>query len=97
MGAKWRVGDGQKIWVYDEQWLLGDSDSKVMSPISFLPSDAIVADLIDPRTGWWNSQIIDQNFLPFEARKIKPISTVAQEDILIWQKSKDGSYVVKPG
>lgn len=48
MGAKWRVGDGQKIWVYGEQWLLGDSDSKVMSPIYFLPSDAIVADLINP-------------------------------------------------
>ena len=57
MGAKWRVGDRKKIRVYGEQWLPGDSDSKVMSPISFLPFDAVVADLMDPQTGWWNSQV----------------------------------------
>lgn len=54
---------------------------------------------MDPWIGWWNSQVIDQNFLAFEARKIKgiPISTIAQEDILIWPKSKDGAYTIKLG
>ena len=55
MQAKWRVRDGKKIRVYGERWLLGDSDNKVMSPISFLPSDVVVADLMDLQTGWWNS------------------------------------------
>ena len=91
MQAKWRVRDGKKIRVYGERWLLGDSDNKAMSPISFLPSDVVVADLMDLQTGWWNSQVI--------ARKVKaiPISTIAQEDILIWLKSKDGTHTIKSG
>ena len=37
--------------------------------------------------------------MPFEAVKIKaiPIRSVAQEDIIIWPKSRDGSYTVKTG
>jgi len=45
----------------------------------------------------WNSHTIDPNFLPFEGVRIKaiPIYVVAQEDTLIWPKSKDGPYSVK--
>ena len=37
--------------------------------------------------------------MPFEAVKIKaiPIRSVAQEDIIIWPKNRDGSYTIKTG
>lgn len=97
--AKWRVVDEKKIRIYGDLWLPRDGEGKVISPASGLPLNAVVADLIDPTSGWWDSQIVDQNFLPFEAEKIKaiPISTVAQEEIFIWPKSRDGSYTVKIG
>ena len=84
-GAKWRIGDGKKIKVYDDLWLLGNYNGKILSPHSQLPKDAKVESLIDPKVSCWNSNLIDQCFLPFEAQRIKsiPLCSTAQEDFLI--------------
>ena len=41
-----------------------------------------VANLIDGGSSWWNSLVIDEIFLPFEAQKIKaiPLYTTPQLD-----------------
>lgn len=85
LGAKWRVGDSGHIRIYGDNWIPGEGAGKVLSPINLLPANARVADLIHPVSRWWDSQIIDSNFLPFEAQRIKaiPISLVDLEDILI--------------
>lgn len=72
---------------------------RITSPLSEIPTDAVVADLLEVESGWWNGALIDRNFLPFEAQKIKsiPICTTPQEDILIWPKTRDGNYSVKSG
>lgn len=99
LGAKWRVGDGRCIRIYGENWIPVEGLGKVISPRTSLAANALVAELIHPVSGWWDSQIIDSNFLPFEAQRIKaiPISSVAWEDTLIWPKSSDGTYSVKTG
>jgi hypothetical protein len=58
-----------------------------------------VHDLINPITNWWNTQIINQTFLPIEAAQITqiPLDTSNREDILCWQGTKDGYYTVKSG
>lgn len=72
---------------------------KIGSPISDIPADAVVADLFEENSGWWNGVLIDKYFLPLEAQKIKsiPICITPQEDILIWPKTRDGKYSVKTG
>ena len=40
----------------------------VISPISSLGSEATVAELIDQASGCWNSRVIDDSFLHFEAQ-----------------------------
>ena len=40
-------------------------NGQILLPISTLLKDAIVSSLIDPDTRWWNSAIVDLNFLPF--------------------------------
>ena len=66
-GAKWRLGNGPNIRVYQDSWLPGDGPGKVISFVSVLPTDALVANLINCNLGWWNVQLIDFCFLPFEA------------------------------
>ena len=68
MGAKWRVGDGGSISIYRDRWIPRISNSRVISPISSLGSEATVAELIDQASGCWNSRVIDDSFLHFEAQ-----------------------------
>lgn len=98
-GARWRIGNGLSVRVFHDCWLPGEGSGRIISPVSSLHVDVVVADLIDDNTGWWNGMLLDTCFLPIEAQKIKliPICFTPQEDILIWPKSKDGMYSVKSG
>lgn len=98
-GAKWRIGNGLNTQIYQDCWLPGDGSGRVLSPVSVLPTDAMVANLIDGNLGWWNVLLIDFCFLPFEAQKIKSIPKcfTPPEDILIWPKSKYGKCSIKSG
>ena len=98
-GARYRVGNGQTIRIYQDRWLPGDGLGKVISPPSLLSVDARVADIIDADLGWWNVYLLERVFLLFEAQKIKsiPLCLIPQEDTLVWPKTKDGQYSVKLG
>ena len=48
-------------------WLPVNNAGHVLSPI-FVPSkNATVDQLFDGEARWWNSNLIDQNFLPFRS------------------------------
>ena len=96
MGAKWRVGDGTQIKIYEANWLPRESQGRVISSPVFALSPATVLALIDTLTYSWNSQIIDSTFLPFEAKLIKsiPLGIIKQPDLLYWPWSRDRSYSV---
>lgn len=50
-------------------------------------------------SGCWNSRVIDDSFLPFEAQQIKAIllCASAQSKFLYWSLEKNGIYSVKSG
>ena len=95
----WRVGDGLSIRVYKDNWIPGVFPTKAVLPWAGFSKDLRVAELINPDTGWWDIQKIEQMFLPFEVQKIKevPLCVTRQEDCLIWLRSRDGKYSVKTG
>ena len=68
----WRTGDGKSARIYEDNWLLGDRPSKTLSPRAEILDVTIVSYLIDSGSGWWDTNRIDQLFLPFEAQKIGP-------------------------
>lgn len=58
-----------------------------------------MAEFINPNTGWWDTQKIEQMFLPFEVQKVKqiPLCVTRQKDCLVWPRSRDGKYSIKTG
>ncbi|XP_075650169.1 putative mitochondrial protein AtMg00310 [Castanea sativa] len=95
-GARWRIGDGSVINIWKHRWLNSSGGGLIVTPQ--LDSSLItVKDLFIPDTKVWNTELIGQNFLPWEAESIQsiPISHYPMEDLLIWPFTTDGSYSVK--
>ena len=98
-GARWRVGNGEKIRIWQHHWLPRKHPPLVISsPIDSF-QDATVDLLIDPSSRQWNTEVVDGMFVPKEAEMIKnmPLACGAAEDILIWPYSSDGNYNCKFG
>ena len=95
-GAWWRIGDGSGINIWKHRWLESSGGGQIVSPQRD-PSLITVKDLFIPDTRVWNKEIIEQNFLPWEAESIQgiPVSLYSMEDLLIWPNTTDGSYTVK--
>ena len=95
-GSSWRVGNGDSVRIYKNVWL-PSPDGRIKSPIFHLAPESTVQSLIDPDTGWWNTNLIDWCFHPPDARLIKslPLSFTPQPDTLVWKSEKSRSYSVK--
>ena len=65
---RWRLGDGKSIKIYEDNWLLGNGSTKIISPRVAVLEDATIDHLINSDTGRWNCNLINQNFLWFEAQ-----------------------------
>ena len=84
-GLRWRVGNGERIQVWEDKWLPLSSTYKVVPPNMFLHVDTRVSELIDSSSSSWKSSVIDVLFLSHEAETIKsiPLSSRLPEDKLI--------------
>ena len=98
-GARWRVGNGESIKIWQHSWLPRKHPPQVLSyPISSM-ENAKVAVLIDESTRQWNEELIDGIFASDEAAIIKkiPLGQIASKDVLIWPHSSNGRYSCKSG
>ena len=99
LGSKWRLGDGSLVRIFEDNWIPGNPEGRIISPKLNLPHNATVSHLMDMNSGWWNFMLIDDNFLPFEVQKMKaiPLSSFNQPDHLqILSKQVIGFFVRKP-
>ncbi|XP_050254980.1 uncharacterized mitochondrial protein AtMg00310-like [Quercus robur] len=98
-GLRWRVGNGSEIRIFQDNWLPDHYLNRVLSPPDFLGIDARVFVLMDGVNRSWLHEIIDNLFLPHEAKMIKslPISLVDCEDKIFWPLTANGEYSVKTG
>ncbi|KAK2361812.1 hypothetical protein QL285_086927 [Trifolium repens] len=95
----WLVGNGNSINIWDDNWIHQQIGSKTWSPKPTNTDLQKVRDLIDPQSNTWKENIIQQNFLPYEAAQISkiPLSYTMEEDIPRWQGTKDGEFTVRSG
>lgn len=96
-GLMWRVGNGESIKVYIDQWILRPTDFKPISPKQLHPNTRVSDLMSSPRV--WNHNLIDQSFLPLDADLIKglPLSTSNREDSTFGTTIKKGLFTVKNG
>ena len=73
LGRVWRVGNGESIQIRGDRWLPQVSSARVLSPVTGLALDARVCDIIDQDSHTLRVGLIDQIFLPHEAKLIKGI------------------------
>jgi hypothetical protein len=97
-GGLWNIGNGESTSIWNDCWLPRQQGYKVWTP----KGDATqkwVKDLMIPNTRWWNRQLVNNIFMPFEAEQILqiPIMNLSRNDEFTWPKSKDGEYTVKSG
>ncbi len=98
-GLSWRVGDGTKIPIKGSNWLLDEGHRRVLSPLTNVPMDTKIAELIHGSPPTWNVNKIQNLFLPYDAEAILkiPLSGRVQEDKLFWFSTRDGKYSVHSG
>ena len=99
LGRVWRVGNGDSILIRGDKCIPQVSESRIVSPVIGLAPDSKVRVLIDHVSHSWKSSLIDQSFLPFEAKKIKgiPLSLFDAQDQQVWLPSPNGEYTTRTG
>ena len=98
-GAKWRVGNGESIKLWGDQWLPSLTHTSLQGPLVAEIQDATVSSLIIPATRSWNSSILCRLFSHNEALEIQKIQLSQQpnEDVLFWPFVQSGAYSAKSG
>ncbi|KAK2365713.1 Ribonuclease H superfamily protein [Trifolium repens] len=98
-GCLWSIGNGEQVHMWEDNWLPHQNGFKVWSRQQTGNDLSMVKDLINSTTNCWNTALIHQLFLPFEAHQICqiPLLDPPTQDELLWPHTTDGSYSVKSG
>jgi hypothetical protein len=93
----WRLGDGRKVRIWEDNWLPIQHGYKVWSP---KPPNCVISrvcELIDEEHKGWKIQLLNELFFPFEVQQIMqiPILPSQQQDKFIWAVNKKCEFSVK--
>ena len=99
MGARFRVGNGKNIKIWQHYWLPIKHPPLVSSPIIESMEDATVDCLIDNNTGKWDAEMLKGVLILAEAELVQriPLPRCQTEDTLYWPFTADGQYNCKSG
>jgi hypothetical protein len=91
-------GGKQRTYSYlGDKWLPPPQSRLIHHPLQGLACYARVCELIDPHTRWWNYDLIQTIFEPWEAGQIYNLvlSPLGHADQVVWQGTKHGLFSVK--
>jgi hypothetical protein len=96
-GLFWRVGDESKIRIWSDKWVPKASGGYIQSPVQILDRNAVVSEIMDRDSNWWNMPLIHEVFSAEEAGLIcgVAVSPRSGEDRLIWNYTKNGDFTVR--
>ena len=99
MGARFRVGNGKSIKIWQHHWLPIKHPPLVSSPVIKSMVNAMLDCLIDTNTGKWNAEMIEGVLIPAKAELVQriPLPRSQTEDVLYWPFTADGQYNCKSG
>ena len=96
-GSRWRVGNGERILIWEDKWLPTPTTCKVISHPKSFNDYPRVSVLIDRDTRMWKGDVVRYLFFPFEARTMLniPFCHSLPEDQIIWVGNRRGEFSVK--
>ena len=97
--ARWRVGSGESIEVWNDAWLPSLEQPRILSsPVTGF-EEIKVYDLIDPVSKQWDSDLLQGLFSSQEVELITsiPLCRTYIEDKLVWPYTSSDFYSVKSG
>ncbi|KAI5335462.1 hypothetical protein L3X38_025595 [Prunus dulcis] len=96
-GLRWRVGNGEDIYVYQDRWVPLPINFKIISTPQFDISMK-VCELFNA-AGQWDEELLKANFWEQEVKAILqiPLASNHREDKLIWHYDQSGKYSVRSG
>ena len=91
----WRVGLGNTSRIWDDPWLPRGLTQRQYTPMG--PNLlTFVNDLIDPVTGQWDKELIEQTFWSEDALAILSIPTPdGMDDTFAWYYDRKGMFSVR--
>ena len=95
-GSRWNVGNGERVQIWRDWWLLTSESFKVISPRTTHPNSEMMASFINLETRSWDVTKVRNTFLPHKAQVILgiPISPRLPNDSLIWAWTPNGKFTV---
>lgn len=98
-GARWRVGSGDSISVWNDAWLLLTDHPRIQSEAVTDFEHMKVSKLIHPVSMQWDINLLNGLFSPQEVHLITsiPLGRIPTEDKYIWPYTSSGQYTVKSG
>lgn len=96
-GIRWRVGNGENIGVWVDNWIPRTSIMRPITPDLLELGDISVSMLIDSTVGAWDVDVIRGIFWEEDVDSILqiPVSQNHGQDIRIWHFTKHGHYSVR--
>ena len=97
-GAKWRVGNGEDVKIWGDNWLPSVTSTQVHGPLISEFQEATVSSLTNPLSRSWETHLLYIALSPTEAELVKkiPLSCEQKDDKLYWPCVQSGEYSVKP-
>jgi hypothetical protein len=95
MGMIWRVGDGRNLKIWSDPWISREPSRRPNTPRggSILTH---VDDLIDPRTGSWEMELVCDVFWEEDANLILALLVnKGRHNVLAWHYDERGVFSVK--
>jgi hypothetical protein len=60
-GLIWRIGNGNKVWIWKDKWLPQQNTFMIQSPPLLLDPNALDGELIDKEAKGWNMAKLEIN------------------------------------
>jgi hypothetical protein len=95
-GHIWRVGKGDQINIWEDEWIPGSYSRKVLTPKGQNVCTKVI-ELIDPITNSWDADLVGQTFLDVDPHRIMaiPLPSHDMEDFIGWSRTKTGTFSVQ--
>ena len=98
-GARWRVGCGEDISIWNDAWLPSQEHPQILLDIVPGFEDGRVSELINPITRTWDTNLVHGLLSPEEVALVLsiPLSRTLVKDKIIWPFTPSGKYIVNSG